>query len=139
MQDHPARYSPQVGWEGANVIFDTWVHPLVMGLEEHLLNMFRDDFEFNDEAGPSHLAALKKNNEHLPNEHKNEDLNEPVESYWEREDRARQEIDKSMLPEVPAVPHQTEEGSLHRPSSVTLAEAVETSVQKLSALLSVAV
>ena len=41
-------------FEGANVIFDTWVHPLVMGLEEHLLHMFRDDFEFNDAAGPSH-------------------------------------------------------------------------------------
>ena len=54
VQDHPARYSPQAGWEGANVIFDTWVHPLVMGLEEHLLHMFRDDFEFHDEAGPSH-------------------------------------------------------------------------------------
>jgi len=25
-----------------------------MGLEEHLLTMFRDDFEFNDAAGPSH-------------------------------------------------------------------------------------
>ena len=25
-----------------------------MGLEEHLLHMFRDDFEFHDEAGPSH-------------------------------------------------------------------------------------
>ena len=25
-----------------------------MGLEEHLLHMFRDDFEFNDAAGPSH-------------------------------------------------------------------------------------
>jgi light-independent protochlorophyllide reductase subunit B len=46
-----------MGFEGANVIFDTWVHPLVMGLEEHLLAMFRDDFEFNDEAGPSHLGA----------------------------------------------------------------------------------
>ena len=55
VQDFPARYSPQVGFEGANVIFDTWVHPLVMGLEEHLLAMFRDDFEFNDDAGPSHL------------------------------------------------------------------------------------
>ncbi len=54
VQDYPARYSPQMGWEGANVIFDTWVHPLVMGLEEHLLHMFRDDFEFHDEAGPSH-------------------------------------------------------------------------------------
>ena len=57
VQDHPARYSPQAGWEGANVIFDTWVHPLVMGLEEHLLHMFREDFEFNDRAGPSHLAS----------------------------------------------------------------------------------
>ncbi|MBT8408495.1 MAG: ferredoxin:protochlorophyllide reductase (ATP-dependent) subunit B, partial [Alphaproteobacteria bacterium] len=54
VQDFPARYSPQVGWEGANVIFDTWVHPLVMGLEEHLLHMFREDFEFHDAAGPSH-------------------------------------------------------------------------------------
>ena len=54
VQDFPARYSPQMGFEGANVIFDTWVHPLVMGLEEHLLHMFRDDFEFNDAAGPSH-------------------------------------------------------------------------------------
>jgi light-independent protochlorophyllide reductase subunit B len=54
VQDFPARYSPQMGWEGANVIFDTWVHPLVMGLEEHLLHMFRDDFEFHDDAGASH-------------------------------------------------------------------------------------
>ncbi|MEP3636921.1 MAG: ferredoxin:protochlorophyllide reductase (ATP-dependent) subunit B [Paracoccaceae bacterium] len=54
VQDFPARYSPQMGFEGANVIFDTWVHPLVMGLEEHLLYMFREDFEFNDAAGPSH-------------------------------------------------------------------------------------
>ena len=56
VQDFPARYSPQMGFEGANVMFDTWVHPLVMGLEEHLLAMFRDDFEFNDHAGPSHLG-----------------------------------------------------------------------------------
>jgi len=51
VQDFPARYSPQMGFEGANVLFDTWVHPLVMGLEEHLLTMFRDDFEFSDAAG----------------------------------------------------------------------------------------
>ncbi|MDG5749045.1 ferredoxin:protochlorophyllide reductase (ATP-dependent) subunit B [Qipengyuania sp. XHP0207] len=57
VQDFPARYSPQMGFEGANVIFDTWVHPLVMGLEEHLLTMFREDFEFSDEAGASHLHA----------------------------------------------------------------------------------
>jgi len=57
VQDFPARYSPQMGPEGANVIFDTWVHPLVMGLEEHLLTMFREDFEFSDANGPSHHAA----------------------------------------------------------------------------------
>jgi light-independent protochlorophyllide reductase subunit B len=57
VQDFPARYSPQMGFEGANVLFDTWTHPLVMGLEEHLLAMFREDFEFNDAAGPSHMEA----------------------------------------------------------------------------------
>jgi light-independent protochlorophyllide reductase subunit B len=59
VQDFPARYSPQMGFEGANVIFDTWVHPLMMGLEEHLLHMFRDDFEFHGEAAPSHIASQK--------------------------------------------------------------------------------
>ncbi|WP_147127652.1 ferredoxin:protochlorophyllide reductase (ATP-dependent) subunit B [Shimia ponticola] len=54
VQDFPARYSPQMGFEGANVIFDTWIHPLVMGLEEHLLAMFREDFEFHDDNGASH-------------------------------------------------------------------------------------
>ncbi|MEL6583302.1 MAG: ferredoxin:protochlorophyllide reductase (ATP-dependent) subunit B [Pseudomonadota bacterium] len=54
VQDHPARFSPMMGFEGANVLFDTWVHPLVMGLEEHLLTMFREDFEFNEESGASH-------------------------------------------------------------------------------------
>ncbi|MEO1427060.1 MAG: ferredoxin:protochlorophyllide reductase (ATP-dependent) subunit B, partial [Pseudomonadota bacterium] len=57
VQDFPARYSPQMGFEGANVLFDSWVHPLVMGLEEHLLGMFRDDFEFHDGAGASHLGG----------------------------------------------------------------------------------
>jgi light-independent protochlorophyllide reductase subunit B len=57
VQDFPARHSPQMGFEGANVLFDSWVHPLQMGLEEHLLAMFRDDFEFSDAAGPSHLGA----------------------------------------------------------------------------------
>jgi light-independent protochlorophyllide reductase subunit B len=56
VQDFPARYSPQMGFEGANVIFDSWVHPLMMGLEEHLIHMFRHDFEFNDKAAPSHLG-----------------------------------------------------------------------------------
>ena len=44
-----------MGWEGANVIFDAWVHPLMMGLEEHLIGMFRHDFEFVD-GHQSHLG-----------------------------------------------------------------------------------
>jgi light-independent protochlorophyllide reductase subunit B len=55
VQDVPARNSPQMGWEGANVIFDSWVHPLMMGLEEHLIGMFRHDFEFVD-GHQSHLG-----------------------------------------------------------------------------------
>ncbi|MAC81664.1 MAG: ferredoxin:protochlorophyllide reductase (ATP-dependent) subunit B [Rhodobacteraceae bacterium] len=66
VQDFPARYSPQMGIEGANVIFDTWIHPLVMGLEEHLLHMFRDDFEFHDEAGPSHHGARSEARQPAP-------------------------------------------------------------------------
>ena len=62
VQDFPAAYAPQMGFEGANTIFDSWVHPLMMGLEEHLLGMFSDDFEFHNEARPSHLggSASKK-------------------------------------------------------------------------------
>ena len=56
VQDFPARYSPVMGFEGANVLFDSWVHPLMMGLEEHLLTMFREDFEFHDGAAASHLS-----------------------------------------------------------------------------------
>jgi light-independent protochlorophyllide reductase subunit B len=57
VQDYPARYAPQMGFEGCNVLFDTWIHPLMMGLEEHLLGMFREDFEFHDDAGASHLGG----------------------------------------------------------------------------------
>ena len=56
VQDFPARHAPQMGFEGANVLFDTWVHPLMMGLEEHLIGMFRGDFEFHEDAAPSHLG-----------------------------------------------------------------------------------
>ena len=53
VQDFPARHSPVMGHEGANVLFDTMVHPLVMGLEDHLLHMFRDDFEFGEAEAPA--------------------------------------------------------------------------------------
>lgn len=61
VQDYPARYSPQMGFEGANVLFDTFVHPLMMGLEEHLIGMFREDFEFHADAPPSHLGHASSN------------------------------------------------------------------------------
>jgi light-independent protochlorophyllide reductase subunit B len=57
VQDYPARFSPHMGFEGANVLFDAYVHPLMMGLEEHLLTMFRGDAEFYADASPSHLGA----------------------------------------------------------------------------------
>lgn len=67
VQDFPARYSPQMGFEGANVLFDTWIHPLMMGLEEHLIMMFRDDFEFSAKAAPSHLGHGSANEkDHAP-------------------------------------------------------------------------
>ncbi len=66
VQDFPARHAPQMGFEGANVMFDAWVHPLMMGLEEHLLNMFRGDFEFHDEAAPSHLGSAARRAEVEP-------------------------------------------------------------------------
>ena len=61
VQDVPARFSPQMGWEGANVIFDSWVHPLMMGLEEHLIGMFRHDCEFVDgqQSQLGHLGGLQ--------------------------------------------------------------------------------
>ena len=57
VQDYPARHSPVMGHEGANVLFDTMVHPLVMGLEDHLLRMFSQDPEFGREAAPTAGAA----------------------------------------------------------------------------------
>jgi light-independent protochlorophyllide reductase subunit B len=60
VQDVPARFSPVMGFEGANVLFDSWVQPMMMGLEEHLLQMFRDDFEFHDAAPASHLPATSR-------------------------------------------------------------------------------
>ena len=60
VQDFPARYSPQMGFEGANVLFDAWVHPLMMGLEEHLIGMFREDFEFTPDSAPSHLPRASQ-------------------------------------------------------------------------------
>jgi light-independent protochlorophyllide reductase subunit B len=60
VQDVPARTSPVFGFEGANVLFDSFVHPLMMGLEEHLLQMFRGDFEFHDGAAASHLPVSRR-------------------------------------------------------------------------------
>ena len=76
VQDVPARYSPQMGWEGANVIFDDWVHPLMMGLEEHLIGMFKHDFEFVD-GHQSHLGHLGgKGNQNVNQESKTKKLSD---------------------------------------------------------------
>ena len=102
VQDFPARYSPQMGFEGANVLFDTWVHPLMMGLEEHLIGMFREDFEFHDGAAPSHLGhghAKTSANEALKAEEPVAVMNAALangapagESVWEPE--AQKELNK---------------------------------------------
>ncbi len=59
----------------ANVIFDDWVHPLMMGLEEHLIDMFKHDFEFVDghQSHLGHTATKVKtdiNSEEKENKHK---------------------------------------------------------------------
>ncbi|MEO1580809.1 MAG: ferredoxin:protochlorophyllide reductase (ATP-dependent) subunit B [Pseudomonadota bacterium] len=66
VQDFPASHAPQMGYAGANFLFDTWVHPLMMGLEEHLLGMFREDFEFGNGAMPSHLGHASGQSEVRP-------------------------------------------------------------------------
>ena len=78
VQDVPARYSPQMGWEGANVIFDDWVHPLMMGLEEHLIDMFKHDFEFVD-GHQSHLGhTATKGPENKEEEHERSNSNNRI-------------------------------------------------------------
>lgn len=94
VQDFPARYAPQMGFEGANVIFDTWVHPLMMGLEEHLLGMFRDDFEFNEETAPSHLSYSGKTEQpnSITEPAANDDTGQPNAATWT--DDASKELKK---------------------------------------------
>jgi light-independent protochlorophyllide reductase subunit B len=40
----------------------------MMGLEEHLITMFREDFEFRADAAPSHLGAAAQVERKLPAE-----------------------------------------------------------------------
>jgi light-independent protochlorophyllide reductase subunit B len=58
--DFPARYSPFAGWEGANVIFDAVTHTLTLGLESHLINMFRElpGVEYDPVLGAVRLPDL---------------------------------------------------------------------------------
>ena len=93
VQDFPARYSPNMGFEGANVIFDSWVHPLMMGLEEHLLAMFREDFEFHASAAPSHLGqCLAPLGEEVPAPSPPLSLQSDQKLPWA--DEAQRELDK---------------------------------------------
>ena len=95
VQDCPARYSPTMGYEGANVLFDSWVHPLMMGLEEHLLHMFQDDFEFANGAEPSHLGGRSASMEEaLPTG--------PQEKQGEQKQHGEQEQLQSLEPDTSA-------------------------------------
>jgi light-independent protochlorophyllide reductase subunit B len=94
VHDYPARYSPQMGFEGANVLFDTWVHPLMMGLEEHLLAMFKEDFEFAEGAAPSHLGATR------PMEAVAEPVEEPI-----RAEATPSPAPEDRAPEAPVAKH----------------------------------
>ncbi|WP_028793886.1 ferredoxin:protochlorophyllide reductase (ATP-dependent) subunit B [Thalassobaculum salexigens] len=87
VQDYPARRSPQMGFEGANVLWDTWVHPLMMGLEEHLLGMFRGDFEFHDDAGASHhgAAATARPAEPAPEPEPEQPANDADGPHWSQD------------------------------------------------------
>jgi light-independent protochlorophyllide reductase subunit B len=87
VQDVPARYAPQMGWEGANVIFDSWVHPLMMGLEEHLIGMFRHDFEFVD-GHRSHLGDGAAAGDKLTTESPAVDLTSATALAWSAEGEA---------------------------------------------------
>jgi light-independent protochlorophyllide reductase subunit B len=87
VQDVPARYSPQMGWEGANVIFDDWVHPLMMGLEEHLIDMFKHDFEFVD-GHQSHLGHTATQTKDFLNSGEKKEKNSKEEIIWTESGRA---------------------------------------------------
>ncbi len=87
VQDVPARYSPQMGWEGANVIFDDWVHPLMMGLEEHLIDMFKHDFEFVD-GHQSHLGHTATNTKDILNSDEKKEKNSKERIIWTESGRA---------------------------------------------------
>ena len=87
VQDVPARYSPQMGWEGANVIFDDWVHPLMMGLEEHLIDMFKHDFEIVD-VHQSHLGHTATNTMDIVNSDEKKEKNIKEGIIWRAAGRA---------------------------------------------------
>jgi len=96
VQDFPARYSPQMGFEGANVLFDGWVHPLMMGLEEHLLGMFRGDFEFHDGAAASHLG----HGSHPAKPPHAEEAPQPPSALRQAQDEGTHDISASPHPEL---------------------------------------
>ena len=69
------------------MIFDDWVHPLMMGLEEHLIDMFKHDFEFVD-GHQSHLGHTATKTEDFVNSEDKEDKNSKEEIIWTESGRA---------------------------------------------------
>jgi len=64
--------------------------------------------------------------------------NEPAQSYWEHEDRASQELDKTELPEIPTLPPQPTAG-FDQSSSLSINQAMESAVSQNAALVFLAV
>jgi hypothetical protein len=61
--------------------------------------------------------------------------NEPAETYWEREDRAQQEMDKAELPEVPTVPLSPVDPIVPQSSTPAVGEALASSVHAFATLI----
>ena len=79
-----------MGWEGANVIFDDWVHPLMMGLEEHLIDMFKHDFEFVDghQSHLGHTASKALNDKENKQDQSNINIQKEEGVIWTESGRA---------------------------------------------------
>ena len=75
---------------GGNVIFDDWVHPLMMGLEEHLIDMFKHDFEFVDghQSHLGHTATKETENKEDKNEQSKINIQKKGSVLWTESGRA---------------------------------------------------
>ena len=78
---------PSNGMGRSKCDFDDWVHPLMMGLEEHLIDMFKHDFEFVD-GHQSHLGHTATKTEDFVNSDEKKDKNSEEKIIWTESGRA---------------------------------------------------